>query len=249
MFRYIPQSDFLEIAVASASSTATGSNVDRVRLTPISVLWESVEGTSARLTVTLEDSVAVPRVFAAINTAKTPGQTFRVASGSFDSGVIVDQFRWGRIQIAELDESVGNRSWQMTFAGAESVWRCGYIVVAENWIEAELPQSVRVSSEVPQLSSDGENATPIYSVAAGKKRIIELTWTGDFLNDPKLIQLMDMFDELEDKQRLGLIQPRSDQPLYFFGRLQSWNKSRQGNQPWQLSATFKTDGLAQPTFG
>ena len=249
MFRYIPQSEFLAVDTVSASSTATGSNADRVRTTPVSQLWESVEAMSASLTITLENQVAVPRVFAAVNTSKIEGQTFRVSSGSFDSGVLRDGFRWGRIQVADLASSAANRSWRLTFAGGTAVWRCGFIVVAENWIEAELPQGVRISNEVPQLSSDGENATPIFSVPAGKKRTVDITWRGDLFGDPYVSQLMDLFDEMEDKQNTGLIQPSKNDPLYFFGRLDRWSKSRQGNSPWDLTATFKTDGLAQPTFG
>ena len=246
MFRYIPISDFLELGSADSDSEATGFDSDRILSLPVSKFWRSQSEDDAYVEFAPTDTTAVPNIFAAINTRAFRGQYLDVMRGTTVDLSKQDKFPWNRIQVAEF---VGraNATWRLRFRDASSIaraWQCGYIVAANAWRTAELPASVDVSSYVPQLQSDSETATPILSRPAGKKRTVTVTWTGD-LADEDILNVFELFDQMEDRNEVALIQPSTRKPYYFFGRLERWNSTGSGNNPETLIGTFATDGLGQ----
>ena len=246
MFRYIPISDFLELGSASSDSEETGFDNDRILSLPVSKFWRSQSVDDAYVQFALTDTTAVPNIFAAINTRAFRGQYLDVMRGATVDDSEQDKFPWNRIQVAEF---VGraNATWRLRFRDASSiarVWQCGYVIAANAWRTAELPESVNVSSYVPQLHSDAETATPILSRPAGKKRTITVTWIGD-LADEQILNVFELFDEMEDRNEVSLIQPSTWKPYYFFGRLERWGSTGSGNNPETLTGTFSTDGLGQ----
>ena len=73
-----------------------------------------------------------------------------------------------------------------------------------------------------------------------------MSWRGDPFASEKEGGIGDVFgmlDRLEDRRQAMLFQPNKDLPFLYFGRLASWSMS--GARPFEISASFETDGMGQ----
>ena len=246
MFRYIPISDFLALGSAGSDSEEVGFDDGFALSLPVSRFWRSESETDAYVEFALTDTTAVPNIFAAINTRAFRSQYLDVMRGSTVDVSKQDKFPWNRIQVADL-AGRANATWRLRFRDASSiarVWQCGYIIAANAWRTVASPSAGDVGNHVPQLENDAETATPILSRPAGRKRTVTITWRGD-VADSEIQAVIEMFDLMEDRNKVALIQPSTLKPDYFFGRLARWSRSGGGNKIEILKGVFKTDGLGQ----
>ena len=246
MFRYIPVSDFLALGSAGSDSEEVGFDDGFALSLPVSRFWRSESETDAYVEFALTDTAAVPNIFAAINTRAFRSQYLDIMRGSTVDVSEQDAWPWNRIQVAEI-AGRANATWRLRFRDANSVarvWQCGHIIAANAWRTAAPPEGGDVGNHVPQLKNDAETATPILSRPAGRKRTVTITWRGE-LAESEIQAVIEMFDLMEDRNEVALIQPSTLKPDYFFGRLDRWGRSGKSNKIETLTGVFKTDGLGQ----
>lgn len=264
MFQWLPWSDRLTIRPASIYSLHANANfnVSDALTLPVSSIWRSANGRRANINFELESSVA-PGVFAIINTIAFPGQRLtlqyaatRGTASDFNSrarteqGQRTDPLIWNRIQHVETGGGNTDGEWTLLLedpdGAASHMWQVGSILVAERWRTAELPASVNISSDVPQLQTGSETGTPILGRPAGRRRRVNISWTGDLFGDTDMRSVLEMLDFMENRQEAALIRPGpSPKEFLFFGRLNSWSVAGQENSPERINASFLTDGLGQ----